>query len=58
MRINAQGKEYLSQQVSDHEVKNAVFSIKYDKSFGPDGYTAKFFKHHWRKYKELITAAA
>nr|GEU96327.1 hypothetical protein [Tanacetum cinerariifolium] len=32
---------------SDQEVKEAMFSIGNDKSPGPDGYTAAFFKEAW-----------
>ncbi|GJT83948.1 hypothetical protein Tco_1058290 [Tanacetum coccineum] len=33
--------------VTDREIKNAMFSMGDDKSPGPDGYTAAFFKEAW-----------
>nr|GEV83317.1 hypothetical protein [Tanacetum cinerariifolium] len=37
----------MVRNVSDREVKEALFSIGDDKSPGPDGYTAAFFKEAW-----------
>ncbi|GJS94368.1 hypothetical protein Tco_0801336 [Tanacetum coccineum] len=37
----------LGQAGSDGEIKDALFSMGNDKSPGPDGYTAAFFKESW-----------
>ena len=34
----------LIKEVSDEEIKIALFDIEDDKASGPDGYTSKFFK--------------
>nr|GEU76060.1 hypothetical protein [Tanacetum cinerariifolium] len=34
----------MIREVSDQEIKDAIFSMGNDKSLGPDGYTAAFFK--------------
>nr|GFB98873.1 hypothetical protein [Tanacetum cinerariifolium] len=33
--------------VDDTEIKEALFSIDYNKAFGPDEYSSKFFKAAW-----------
>ncbi|GKC84069.1 zinc knuckle CX2CX4HX4C containing protein [Tanacetum coccineum] len=39
---------YLGQpDISDQEIKEAIFSMGNDKSPGPDGFTAAFFKEAW-----------
>ncbi|KAL0428118.1 UNVERIFIED_CONTAM: hypothetical protein Slati_2986600 [Sesamum latifolium] len=37
----------LSQNITDQEVKEAVFDIADDKSLGPDGFPSGFFKDAW-----------
>ncbi|GJV61287.1 putative RNA-directed DNA polymerase [Tanacetum coccineum] len=39
--------EEMIQDVRDKEIKEALFSMGNDKSPGPDGYTAAFFKEAW-----------
>nr|GEX62575.1 hypothetical protein [Tanacetum cinerariifolium] len=36
----------MIREVSDQEIKDAIFSMGNDKSSGPDGYTAAFLKRH------------
>ncbi|XP_021985819.1 uncharacterized protein LOC110882016 [Helianthus annuus] len=38
---------HMCRQVTEDEVKKAMFSIGIDKAPGPDGYTAAFFKSAW-----------
>ncbi|GJW05389.1 RNA-directed DNA polymerase, eukaryota, reverse transcriptase zinc-binding domain protein [Tanacetum coccineum] len=38
---------FMIREVSDKEVKDAMFGIGDDKAPGPDGFTAKFFKKSW-----------
>src|SRR6516165_6265357 len=37
----------LIADISDEEIRSAMFSIPDDKALGPDGYTALFFKRAW-----------
>ncbi|GJS84492.1 hypothetical protein Tco_0751033 [Tanacetum coccineum] len=37
----------MIREVSDQEIKDALFSMGNDKAPGPDGYTAAFFKEAW-----------
>jgi len=46
-RVSNQQAESLVRQVSSEEIKEALFSIGNDKSPGPDGYGALFFKSAW-----------
>lgn len=39
------------------EIKNAIFHIGNDKSLGPDGFTAAFFKSHWSIVGKQVTSA-
>ncbi|GJV08949.1 RNA-directed DNA polymerase, eukaryota, reverse transcriptase zinc-binding domain protein [Tanacetum coccineum] len=48
---------YMIRVVSTHKVKQAVFKIGNDKSPGPDGYTASFFKEAWDVVSTNITKA-
>ncbi|VFQ64934.1 unnamed protein product [Cuscuta campestris] len=45
--IQHQDATELVRNVDRTEVKEALFSIGYDKAPGPDGYTAAFFKKKW-----------
>ncbi|GJT06737.1 hypothetical protein Tco_0841199 [Tanacetum coccineum] len=39
--------EFMVREVSDNEIKDALFSMGDDKAPGPDGFTAAFFKKSW-----------
>nr|GEU39677.1 putative RNA-directed DNA polymerase, eukaryota, reverse transcriptase zinc-binding domain protein [Tanacetum cinerariifolium] len=43
--------------ISDQEVKEAMFSMGNDKSSGPNGYTAAFFKEAWDTVRSDVTYA-
>ncbi|GJW63827.1 hypothetical protein Tco_0115711 [Tanacetum coccineum] len=43
--------------ISDQEVKEVIFSMGNDKSPGPDGYTAAFFKEAWDTVGSDVTYA-
>ncbi|GJR73600.1 hypothetical protein Tco_0085965 [Tanacetum coccineum] len=38
---------FMVRDVSDQDIRDAIFSLGDDKSLGPDGYTAAFFKEAW-----------
>lgn len=37
----------MIQEVTDQEIKAAMFDIEDEKAPGPDGFTAKFYKKAW-----------
>ena len=45
--VSPQHAMAMTSVVSDDEIKNAMFSMGDDKSPGPDGFTAAFFKSSW-----------
>ncbi|GKG14398.1 hypothetical protein Tco_0353998, partial [Tanacetum coccineum] len=47
VRLNDQDAQDMVHEISNQEVKDAIFSIGDDKSPGPDGFTAAFFKEAW-----------
>ncbi|GJS42362.1 hypothetical protein Tco_0567405, partial [Tanacetum coccineum] len=48
---------FMVRSISDREVKEALFSMGDDKSPGPDGYTAAFFKEAWDIVGDEVTKA-
>lgn len=46
-RISDESRSSLLLPITDDEIKSALFSIPDNKSPGPDGYNAFFFKHCW-----------
>ncbi|GJW84185.1 hypothetical protein Tco_0157330 [Tanacetum coccineum] len=46
-RLNQLDANDMIRDISDGEIKDALFSMGNDKSPGPDGYTAAFFKESW-----------
>lgn len=44
--VNDLGKHYLLLSMLEKEVHDVVFSIKDEKSPGPDGFSSKFYKLH------------
>ncbi|GKA75371.1 hypothetical protein Tco_0781749 [Tanacetum coccineum] len=46
-KLNAEEASYMVRDVSDKEIKNAMFQIDDNKAPGPDGYTSLFFKRTW-----------
>nr|GEU33226.1 hypothetical protein [Tanacetum cinerariifolium] len=46
-KINQKDAVTMIEEVSNEEIKAAMFSIDDNKAPGPDGYTAKFFKKAW-----------
>ncbi|GJS87046.1 RNA-directed DNA polymerase, eukaryota, reverse transcriptase zinc-binding domain protein [Tanacetum coccineum] len=56
-KINENEANLMVREVSDEEIKNALFDIDDDKAPGPDGYTSKFYKKAWNIIKEDFCAA-
>ncbi|GJS72435.1 hypothetical protein Tco_0705276 [Tanacetum coccineum] len=47
----------MVRDISNQDIKEAIFSIGDDKSPGPDGYTAAFFKEAWNVIANDVTHA-
>ncbi|GKD27441.1 RNA-directed DNA polymerase, eukaryota, reverse transcriptase zinc-binding domain protein, partial [Tanacetum coccineum] len=46
-KLNSAEAEYMVREVSNEEIKIAMFQIDDNKAPGPDGYSATFFKKAW-----------
>ena len=46
-RLSNQKADAMVRDVTDEEIKGAMFSIDGNKAPGPDGYTSVFFKKSW-----------
>ncbi|XP_022024451.1 uncharacterized protein LOC110924768 [Helianthus annuus] len=49
--------EFMVRQVTDDEIKKAIFSIAGNKAPGPDGYTSVFFKRAWNEVGNDVCCA-
>nr|GEW81976.1 reverse transcriptase domain-containing protein [Tanacetum cinerariifolium] len=54
-RLTVDDALYMVRVISDQEVKDAMLSIGNDKSPGPDGYMAAFFKEAWDTVRLDVT---
>ncbi|GJU63652.1 putative RNA-directed DNA polymerase [Tanacetum coccineum] len=55
--LDEQIATHMVRNVTDREIKDAMFSMGDDKAPGPDGYSAAFFKDAWVIIGEEITLA-
>jgi hypothetical protein len=55
--VSAEQAVLLENSVSAEEIKSIFFSMKANKSPGPDGYTAEFFKSSWEVVGEDVVVA-
>lgn len=53
-RVTAAMNTDLTKEVTEEEIRNAVFTIGADKAPGPDGITAAFFQQFWPDIKDDI----
>nr|GEU47038.1 hypothetical protein [Tanacetum cinerariifolium] len=56
-RLDSAAALEMVRDISDQEVKEAMFSMGNDKSSGPDGFTAAFFKGAWDIVANDVTNA-
>lgn len=56
-RISAAERELLAAEVNDEEIRHALFSMDGNKSPGPNGFTAHFFKVSWSVIQHDFTRA-
>ncbi|KAL0722455.1 hypothetical protein Bca4012_037054 [Brassica carinata] len=52
--ITAEINKKLIQEVTDKEIEDAAHAINPEKSPGPDGMNAGFFRHHWETIKQGV----
>ena len=55
-RVTQDMNYVLTQEVTEQEIYNVVFSINAESASGPDGFTAAFFETHWLLVKDQIIA--
>nr|GEU59566.1 RNA-directed DNA polymerase, eukaryota [Tanacetum cinerariifolium] len=55
--IDADQQEDLERDVSNEEIKKAVWDCGTDKSPGPDGFTFIFYRHYWNTIKKDVVEA-
>ncbi|GJT91737.1 hypothetical protein Tco_1080582 [Tanacetum coccineum] len=56
-KLDSNVASFMIRSMSNQEVKEAIFSMGNDKSPGPDGYTADFFKEAWDIVSNDVTKA-
>nr|GEZ89363.1 RNA-directed DNA polymerase, eukaryota, reverse transcriptase zinc-binding domain protein [Tanacetum cinerariifolium] len=56
-KISTEEAVRMVRNVSDYEIKNAMFEIVDSKAPGPDGYTARFYKSAWNIVGKEINQA-
>ena len=52
--INDEDNDVILDQITEEEVKKAVFSMKAYKAPGPDGFPPAFFQHFWEVIKNEV----
>ncbi|GKE63593.1 hypothetical protein Tco_1513960, partial [Tanacetum coccineum] len=56
-RLDPNVTSFMIRPLSNHEIKEAIFSMGNDKSLGSDGYAAVFFKEAWDIVSNDVTMA-
>lgn len=56
-KISQEEANYMVREVTEVEIKEALFDIGDNKALGPDGYSAKFFKGAWTVIEEDVCKA-
>lgn len=53
-RISNRKNQSLEAEVTNNEIKTALFSMEPDKALGPDGFTARFLQHCWQIIEKYL----
>lgn len=53
-RISNRKNQFLEAEVTNNEIKNALFSMEPDKAPGPDGFTVRFLQHCWQIIEKYL----
>ncbi|GKB69998.1 RNA-directed DNA polymerase, eukaryota, reverse transcriptase zinc-binding domain protein, partial [Tanacetum coccineum] len=56
-KLETEEAEYMVRDVSNEEIKHAIFQIEDNKALGPDGYSSHFYKKSWDIIGEDICSA-
>lgn len=51
-RITAEENERMNREITEEEVKKAIWTLQPDKSPGPDGFSINFYRDHWYLIKK------
>lgn len=51
-KISDSKNRNLDQEVTEEEIREAIFSMQQDKAPGPDGFTVAFYRNHWDTIKK------
>ncbi|GJT04648.1 hypothetical protein Tco_0839110 [Tanacetum coccineum] len=55
--LDSQKADVMVHDITESEIRGALFSIGYDKALGPDGFTAAFFNKAWNVVEGDVTCA-
>lgn len=47
-KVTSEMNAHLCKEVTNEEIKEAVFAVKASRAPGPDGMPGLFFQHHWK----------
>ncbi|GKC40801.1 hypothetical protein Tco_1053185 [Tanacetum coccineum] len=56
-RVSSEEADYMTRDISNDEIKKALFDIEDYKAPGPGGFTSRFFKKSWEIIKDDFSAA-
>src|SRR6266498_2489017 len=46
-QVSMEENEFLTAPLSEHEIREALFQMEYNKAQGPDGFPAEFYQYFW-----------
>ena len=51
-KISDQQNRELDKEITEEEVREAMWNLHPDKTLGPDGFTMAFYRQHWEIIKK------
>ena len=54
-QLNEKEKQMLAADISDQEIKSALWKLKKDKATGTQGFPPKFFRKFWDEIEGMFT---